>query len=161
MSDPHDILPVDPKDVRPGQILVGVLWRAPYARHASVVLVDQQTLRRQRGHALPIVTTWLAALLLALAIGAAHYLDGAPLADHSADYAAAADLEAAQQQAAREQRYQSAVQRLCGPNAAWMELQDGSAIQCTDKHGRRTHRVSLAAATAATTAVATAQQARP
>lgn len=69
---------------------------------------------------------------------------GTTIDDHSADYATAADLEAAQQQASAQARYDAAVQRLCGPNAAWMELADG-AIQCTDKHGRRTQRVSLSA----------------
>jgi hypothetical protein len=36
------------------------------------------------------------------------------------------------------------VQRQCGPNAAYMELQDGE-IQCTDKHGRPTQRLQLTA----------------
>lgn len=67
---------------------------------------------------------------------------GPALDDHSADYATAADLEAAQQQASAQARYDAAVQRLCGPNAAWMERADG-AIQCTDKHGRRTRQVNL------------------
>lgn len=67
---------------------------------------------------------------------------GTTLDDHSAEQAQADDLQQAQQQAAAEHTYRTAVQRLCGPNAAWMELQ-GGAIQCTTKHGKPTTRVTL------------------
>lgn len=80
--------------------------------------------------------------LLTTAIIAILGVFGPQLDDHSAEQAAANDLQAAQDQAAAEQTYRNAVQRLCGPNAAWMELQDG-AIQCTDKRGTPTTRVTL------------------
>lgn len=34
------INPIDPADVKPGQVVVGVMWRAPYQSVARVVLVD-------------------------------------------------------------------------------------------------------------------------
>lgn len=71
---------------------------------------------------------------------------GTTIDDHSADQAMADNLEAAQQQARHEATYQAAVQRLCGPNAAWMELADG-AIECTDKRGRLARRVVLVTTT--------------
>lgn len=83
-------------------------------------------------------------LLTALAIIVALAWLGPSLDDHSADYAQAADIEAAQLQASAQARYDAAVQRLCGPNAAYMELQDG-AIQCTTKRGTPTQRVTLTA----------------
>lgn len=84
------------------------------------------------------------ALLTAVAMVALLGWFGPSLDDHSADAAQAADLEAARHQALAQARYDAAVQRLCGPNAAWMELQDG-AIQCTTKRGTPTQRVTLTA----------------
>lgn len=34
------INPIDPADIKPGQVVVGVLWRAPYSSVVGVVLVD-------------------------------------------------------------------------------------------------------------------------
>lgn len=84
-----------------------------------------------------MIRTTLTTLAIAAILGLGTTLD-----DHSAEQASADDLQAAQDQAAAEQTYRTAVQRLCGPNAAWMELQDG-AIQCTTKHGKPTTRVTL------------------
>ena len=84
------------------------------------------------------------ALLTALAIIAILGWLGPALDDHSADAAQAADLEVAQHQASAQARYDAAVQRLCGPNAAWMELADGE-IQCKTKRGTPTRRVALTA----------------
>jgi hypothetical protein len=81
--------------------------------------------------------------LTALAIAAILGILGPGLDDHSGDYAQLADIEAAQQQASAQERYERAVQQLCGPNAGWMELQDDSAIQCTTKRGTPTRRVAL------------------
>lgn len=69
---------------------------------------------------------------------------GQALDDHSADYDVAASVDDARQQAAYQAQYDARLQQLCGPNAAWMELQDG-AIQCTDKHGKPTQRLQLTA----------------
>lgn len=79
---------------------------------------------------------------LTLAIAAILGILGPSLDDHSDDYVQLANIEDAQQQAQAQARYERAAQELCGPNAAWMELQDG-AIQCTDKRGRNARRVVL------------------
>lgn len=95
------IRPVDLQDIRPGQVLVGVMSSAANASRTPVVLVDVLDLDirtidelftrlhlyacmkwsarqrlSQRGHALPTLTAWLAGIAIALAIGTAHYLDG-------------------------------------------------------------------------------------
>lgn len=87
---------------------------------------------------------------LTLAIVAMLGIVGPGLDDHSDDYAQLASLQDAQQQAQAQARYDAAVQALCGPNAAWMELQDG-AIQCTTKRGTPTRRVALTTTTARAT----------
>lgn len=69
---------------------------------------------------------------------------GQALDDHSADYYQAADLEDARLQAAHQAQHNARLQLLCGPNAAYMELQDGQ-IQCTTKHATPTRRVQLTA----------------
>lgn len=69
---------------------------------------------------------------------------GPALDDHSAEFDTAADIEAAQHQASAQARYDAAVQRLCGQNAAYMELADGE-IQCKTKRGTPTRRVTLTA----------------
>lgn len=84
-----------------------------------------------------------------LAIAAVLGILGPALDDHSDDYAQLASIEDAQQQAQAQARYDAAVQQLCGPNAAWMELQDG-VIQCTTKRGTPTRRVTLYPATTTT-----------
>lgn len=84
--------------------------------------------------------TTLTVLALVLLLGWA----GQALDDHSADYDVAASLDDARQQAAYQAQYDARLQQLCGPNAAYMELQDGE-IQCTDKRGRPTQRLQLTA----------------
>lgn len=69
---------------------------------------------------------------------------GPALDDHSAEFDQAADIETAQHQASAQARYDAAVQRLCGENAAYMELADGE-IQCKTKRGTPTRRVTLTA----------------
>lgn len=84
--------------------------------------------------------TALTVLAMLVALGWA----GQALDDHSADYDQASDLEDARLQAAHQAQYNARLQQLCGPNAAYMELQDG-AIQCTNKRGTPTQRVQLTA----------------
>lgn len=84
--------------------------------------------------------TTLTVLALVLLLGWA----GQALDDHSADYDVAASLDDARQQAAYQAQYDARLQQLCGPNAAYMELQDGE-IQCTDKRCRPTQRLQLTA----------------
>ena len=83
-------------------------------------------------------------LLLAMAMATVLAL-GTTLDDLSAATDQAADLEAAQAQAALRARYLGAVRSICGPDAGWMELQDG-ALQCTTPRGTPTRRVALTTA---------------
>lgn len=84
------------------------------------------------------------ALLTAVAMIALLGWLGPALDDNSAEFDQAADIEAARHQASAQARYDAAVQRLCGPNAAWRELADGE-IQCETKRGTPTRRVTLTA----------------
>lgn len=93
-----------------------------------------------------LIRTLLATLALAFILA----IVGPALDDHSDDWAQLTTIEDAQQQAQAQARYDTAVQQLCGPNSAWMELQDG-AIQCTTKRGTPTRRVTLYQATTTTT----------
>jgi hypothetical protein len=69
---------------------------------------------------------------------------GPALDDRSAEADQVAAIDDARQQAAQQARYNAAVQSMCGPNAAWMELADGE-IQCTNKRGTPTTRVTITA----------------
>lgn len=80
--------------------------------------------------------------VLALIVALAWF--GPSLDDHSADFDVAASLDDARQQATHQAQYNARLQQLCGPNAAYMELQDGQ-IQCTTKHATPTRRVQLTA----------------
>lgn len=80
-------------------------------------------------------TTAAAALATVLAITIGWF--GPAIDDHSAERAQAADIEAAQKQAGAAQRFERAAQRICGPQAAWDLLPDGS-VQCRTKHGAKT-----------------------
>lgn len=87
------------------------------------------------------LTPWLIALLLAIALSAlGPALDG--IDDHSHEYAQADDLQAAIIRARDEQRFAEAAQDMCGPQAAWQQLADGS-VQCRTKHGRPTVKVTV------------------
>lgn len=94
-----------------------------------------------RGHYLPAITPWLLAAALALVLATAHHLDdGIP--DHHAEWAQAEDLQLAINRAAAENRFATAAQQICGPQAAWEQLVDGS-VQCRTKYGRPTVTVQV------------------
>lgn len=79
---------------------------------------------------------WLAGLLLAAILaGCGPWLDG--IDDHHAEWDQSRDLQVALQQAAEQKRFARAAQDLCGPQAAWQQLPDGS-VQCKTKYGRPT-----------------------
>lgn len=78
----------------------------------------------------------LAALLLLCWLGPS-------LDDHSDEYAQAVYLQDAINASIQQQKFDRAAQALCGPQAAWAQLQDGS-VQCKTKHGRPTITVSVA-----------------
>jgi len=84
---------------------------------------------------------WALALLMALALSAlGPALDGVD--DHHAEYAQADDLQAALNRARDEKRFAQAAQAMCGPQAAWQQLHDGS-VQCRTKYGRPTVTVQV------------------
>ena len=80
---------------------------------------------------------WLLACALALLLA----WFGPAIDDHGAEQALAGELEAAQAQARAQDRYERAVQQLCGDNAAWMQL-EGGAIQCYTRRGLKTRVVT-------------------
>lgn len=87
------------------------------------------------------LTPWLIASLLVLGTSAlGPWLDG--IDDHHAEYAQADDLQAALNRARDEKRFAQAAQAMCGPQAAWEQLHDGS-VQCRTKHGRPTVKVTV------------------
>ena len=67
---------------------------------------------------------WLAAVLIALVMSAAYLLDGPSEHDARVDTA------------------EEKIQKLCGENAAWKLLADGS-IQCFTHRGQKTRKVTL------------------
>jgi len=84
---------------------------------------------------------WLLGILLAIGLGGfGPWLDG--IDDHHAEWAQSRDLQVALQQAAREQRFARAAQDMCGPQAAWQQLPDGS-VQCRTKYGKPTITVQV------------------
>ena len=67
---------------------------------------------------------WIAAALIALVMSAAYLLDGP--SEHEAQIDTKEEL----------------IQKMCGENAAWKMLEDGS-IQCYTHRGFKTKRVAL------------------
>lgn len=67
---------------------------------------------------------------------------GPTLDDHSAENDQAVDLQAAIVASIAQERFDRAAQAVCGPQAAWAQLNDGS-VQCSTKHGRPTITVKV------------------
>lgn len=92
--------------------------------------------RAQRGSALPVIINWLAATLVALALGSTYMLDGP--SDHSFELDQARDLETAQRTERARVAHERAINAACGGgNAAWINLPDGG-YRCTTSGGRAT-----------------------
>lgn len=83
---------------------------------------------------------WLAAGLVALVLGTSHYLDWPSEIEAAQDAVAA--YKSAKTEQERQQRFEAAVQQLCGENAGWRLLDDG-AVQCFTKRGKKTSKVQL------------------
>ncbi len=84
---------------------------------------------------------WAAALAMAFVLASlGPWLDG--IDDHSTEWRQAEDIQAALIRARDEQRFAAAAQDMCGPQAAWKQLADGS-VQCRTKHGRPTITVQV------------------
>lgn len=80
-------------------------------------------------------------LALVLVLGLAHHL-GDDVGDHSAENDQAVDLQAAIVASIAQERFDRAAQAVCGPQAAWAQLNDGS-VQCSTKHGKPTITVKV------------------
>lgn len=88
-------------------------------------------------HPWTTATSWATSILLAALIAVLLSWAGPALDDHSGEWAQAADLQTAINTAVARQRFEAAAQQICGPQAAWQELPDGS-VQCKTKYGRPT-----------------------
>lgn len=73
--------------------------------------------------------------LIAVAMVAALCWLGPSLDDHSDEWDQAVYLQDAINEAIRQEKFAVAAQALCGPQAAWQQLNDGS-VQCKTKHGK-------------------------
>lgn len=80
--------------------------------------------------------------LIAVAMVAALCWFGPSLDDHGDEFAQAVYLQDAINAAIAQEKFAVAAQALCGPQAAWQQLNDGS-VQCKTKHGRPTITVQV------------------
>ena len=80
------------------------------------------------------------ALVLALLLLVCWF--GPSLDDHSDEWDQAVTLQDAINEAIRQEKFAVAAQALCGPQAAWQQLNDGS-VQCRTKTGRPTITVQV------------------
>ena len=85
-------------------------------------------------------TNWLLALAVVALYALVQNLDGPQ--DWQAEQAQAVSLADLAKEDAAEQRFASAAQSLCGPNAAWQRLDDAT-VQCLTKKGRKTIKATL------------------
>lgn len=83
---------------------------------------------------------WTLAALTALVLSTAYLLDGP--SDHQAAIDAAADAKATQREKAQQTRFEKAAQSMCGSNAGWQLLENGT-VQCFTKRGHKTQKVQL------------------
>lgn len=87
------------------------------------------------------LTTWLAAILIALLMSAAMHLDDAP--DARAEWAQSAALADAIKSEAAQARFDRAAAALCGSENAVAKDLGGGVIQCLTHKGTKTKRVAL------------------
>lgn len=83
---------------------------------------------------------WGLAALAALVLSTAYLLDGPSEIQAAID--AAADARATQREQAALARFEKAAQQMCGDNAGWKLLENGS-VQCFTKRGHATQKVQL------------------
>jgi hypothetical protein len=83
---------------------------------------------------------WMLAVATALVLSTAYLLDGP--SDYQAAIDAAADAKATQREQAALARFEKAAQAMCGDNAGWTQLENGS-VQCLTKRGHKTQKVQL------------------
>ena len=83
---------------------------------------------------------WTLAVAVAAVLSTAYLLDGP--SDHQAAMDAAADAKATQAEQAQQARFEKAAQQMCGNNAGWKLLENGT-VQCFTKRGHKTQKVQL------------------
>ena len=83
---------------------------------------------------------WTLAGLTALILSTAYLLDGP--SDHQAAIDAAADAKATQREQAALARFEKAAHQMCGDNAGWQMLENGT-VQCFTKRGHKIQKVQL------------------
>lgn len=81
--------------------------------------------------------------LLAIAIAILLCWFGPTIDDHSAENDQAVDLQAAIVASIQQEKFDKAAQAVCGIQAAWVQLPDGS-VQCSTKYGKPTITVKVA-----------------
>lgn len=86
------------------------------------------------------IINWTLAVAVSLVLSTAYLLDGP--SDHQAAMDAAADAKATQREQAQQARFEKAAQQMCGENAGWTKLENGS-VQCFTKKGHKTQKVQL------------------
>ena len=67
---------------------------------------------------------------------------GPSLDDHADEWGDAVTLQDAINESIRQEKFAVAAQAVCGPQAAWQQLQDGS-VQCRTKYGKPTITVQV------------------
>jgi hypothetical protein len=83
---------------------------------------------------------WTLAVAMAAVLSTAYLLDGP--SDHQAAQDAAADAKATHREQVGLARFEKAAQQMCGENAGWTQLENGS-VQCFTKRGHKTQKVQL------------------
>jgi Flp pilus assembly protein TadG len=83
---------------------------------------------------------WGLAVAVAAVLSTGYLLDGP--SDHQAAMDAAADAKATQAEQRAQARFERAAQAMCGENAGWTKLENGS-VQCFTKRGHKTQKVQL------------------
>ena len=78
---------------------------------------------------------WSLAVAMALVLSTAYLLDGP--SDYQAAVDSAANARATQLEQLAMERFERAAQQMCGDNAGWTKLDNGS-VQCFTKRGYRT-----------------------
>ena len=86
------------------------------------------------------IINWTMAVAVSLALSTAYLLDGP--SDVQAAIDAAADAKATQAEQRAQVRFERAAQQMCGDNAGWAKLDNGS-VQCFTKRGHKTQKVQL------------------
>ena len=86
------------------------------------------------------IINWTMAVAVAVVLSTAYLLDGPSEIQAAID--AAADAKATQREQAALARFEKAAQAMCGENAGWTKLENGS-VQCFTKQGRKTQKVQL------------------